>query len=550
MTIIDQEVFLLAWDGTNWGGPYPQKLTTFENPETFEQVVLGCLQTKLSQDDSFVVVGCDLIGGGDIWLRNFTVPAPENLLPEESSWETPQQISSSEIKLENPNFIGDSKGNFHLFWIQDDFSSPSGIYYSGWNGSSWTQPSLIIKTPAAEIIRNPSVAVSSNGILYLTWSGGTSGEIYFSQAIAEKAYNSFEWAKPQALPSKMNSSNFPRIIIHQSNLNILFAVTANEARGLYLLESPDLGNTWTEPVQVFDGILGEWGYVGESDLTIENHGSLHSIWTGYQLPEKQKNQGLFYSHAKDAKNSWLEPIKISDNEILWSRIISGNNSILHILWVEILDGEAILKHQFSQDSGISWSIPEKISRYDDTLRHLDVTADNGGNLYLIQHIENIAGETQLLQWEWNGEKWLQINDSILILEKNTIVNDLSVAVSKVGKLAFVISESVMEKEIQKTIHDFLFTNRAIEIQESSEQLPSITQATSESPNPEILPTTTTQPTLLPTQTYTPTASAVPIDKVKNEGQSPWIGGLIGVGIAGVLILLAISLRFLLSLRKG
>ena len=75
-------------------------------------------------------------------------------------------------------------------------------------------------------------------------------------------------------PSKINSS--PDLVVDgASRIVVAYAVSINEDRGIYVVQSTDNGDTWSLPRQVFDAVRAEWERVEQPKICLGTDGILH-----------------------------------------------------------------------------------------------------------------------------------------------------------------------------------------------------------------------------------------------------------------------------------
>ena len=102
------------------------------------------------------------------------------------TWSAPENLSNTPQSSSSPAIIADDYGNVHAFWSEDVSGSVrpilagSGdtIYYTRWEGQSWTKPVDILYAPDDPIADQMSVALDKQGYLHLVWTGLTN--IYYT----------------------------------------------------------------------------------------------------------------------------------------------------------------------------------------------------------------------------------------------------------------------------------------------------------------------------------------------------------------------------------
>ena len=537
MTTIQDQIYLLAWDGTQWSEPQAQRVVSgFEDPDTYAQVVFRCRQPDLTSDDNLLMVGCDEGEGGDIWFTSRPLGTVDDWFPPPQIWSSPTTLSSSSSEISSPVLVSDLEGSIHAFWIQTDEASSSGdetaIYYARWDGEGWSRPSAVLHSPigAAE---NPSAALDMNGRLLVVWNGNQSGEIYFSWADASRANNALEWAEPMALPSLSAAVISQDILVDGDRIFVVYAIPLNEHRGIYLTSSVDGGKSWTDPVQIYDGVAAGSEMVSEPRLARTRDGRLHVIWTRYSLPGGVGPLSLYYAVSEDGGITWSEADLVVESSVFWSEVAGTGERTLHRMWLEETSGRQVFQHQYSQDSGLTWIRPAGIATFGDILGQPGLTQDVAGNLHLQQIIESSDGKPEIQHWTWDGERWLVDEALPLTQEIDFEGGALGVSVSPAGDLGITFNGSRLDPIDELPVQELYFSNRTVEVSEplsAPAPLPSV---------PTEIPAPTIQPT--PRLTHIP-VEPIPAERPQS-GIIPLNNSFAGVIIASVLAIIAVVAVF-------
>ena len=295
-TIIQDQVNLLAWDQKRWSEPQVQhELSVIEDPETLSLVAFGCRQPQLI-DDGLAVVGCDQGDGGDIWFTSRELSGISDWYSSPSDWSDPEELVSSQNGINSPVLVAGSDELLHVLWSQavsvTGNEGSTSIYYMGWDGERWSQPLTVFQSSNGNA-GQPSAALDDDGRLLVVWSESQSGDILFSWANAARAGRAAEWAEPVPLPISQLTAVSPNILVDDSGtICVAYAVPINEGRGIYITQSKDGGETWSSPVQVFNGVSAGWQIVDQPQLTQTTDGNLHALWLHRALPGNNGTLGL------------------------------------------------------------------------------------------------------------------------------------------------------------------------------------------------------------------------------------------------------------------
>ena len=538
MTTVQDQIYLLAWDGMQWSDPQVQRsVSGFEDPDTYAQVVYRCHQPGLTGEDNLLMVGCDEGEGGDIWFTSRPLGTVDDWFPPPPIWSSPITISSSSSEITSPVLVSDLEGSIHAFWIQTDEASSSddetAIYYARWDGEGWSRPSAVLRSPVGGA-EHPAVGIDENGRLLVVWNGNQSGEIYFSWADASRANSPLEWAEPMTLPSLSAAGSPPEILIDGDRLFVVYAIPLNEHRGIYLTSSVDGGKSWTDPVQIYDGVAAGWEMVSEPRLARTRDGRLHVIWTRYSLPGGVGPLSLYYAVSEDGGITWSEADLVVESSVFWSEVAGTGERTLHRMWLDETSGRQVFQHQYSQDDGSTWIHPAGIATFGDILGQPGLTQDVAGNFHLQQIIESSDGKPEIQHWTWDGERWIVGETLPLSQDIDFEDSSLGITVSPEGNLGVIFSGTKVDPIDELSAQELYFSNRTVEVGEP---------LSDPSPLPAA-PTETPAPTLAPTPQPTQTTVIIPITAEQSQsGIIPLNNSFAGVIIASVLAIMVVVLVF-------
>ncbi len=555
MTNIQGQVYLVAWDGSQWSKLQPQReLMGFLDPDTFDQVIFGCRQAAQDTTNGhLVVVGCDTGRGGDIWFTQRSIGDISEWFPPPSAWTEPEVVTTTDTPITYSMMLSDSKGRMHAFWIQPQTTASTGtpstnvrdaIYYSRGENDQWTRPVAVLQSPSG-MTRQPAIAVDRNDNLYVVWSGGEGGEIYFSRATGARANSPSEWIEPLLLPSVRQAGISPDIQVDVDGaIHVVYAIPLNENRGIYVTESKDGGVSWSEPVQAFNAIQEGWEMVDKPHIAISGNSVINIVFENLSLPGGSGSKGLYANRSDDRGVTWSEVKTVTARSVAWNKLIRAPNGSLHRVWVEQSGFGTLFQHEVSKDFGASWEAPVSISTIDTSQGDPAITFDSAGQLYLIQVIEDTSQRLSLANWLWDGSRWTVQESLDLGNSTNLVVQGASAAVSPDGRLSVIFTAYSKDLTTDIPTYWIYTTERVLE-------LPSMLPTPMPEPVLELTETPVVENLVLPSPTPTMILPALPI---KSQGGSlatqsnTWFGLAIA-GVLGVLIVGAVFVVRLLKLRK-
>jgi hypothetical protein len=511
MTKIQDGIYLLVWNGSQWSNPeFQRTITGFIDPETREMVLFGCQHPILLPGGEMFVVGCDEDTGGDIWATSRSVSDTNSWFPPPSIWENLSRISESSSPISSPEIIADSKGNFHVIWLQEESSggltssdsTKTVLYYSEFDGSQWSRPVMILTSPTGDI-DEPSLAVDHQDRLMVVWREKQSKSIYFSWANSTRASNPTEWANPTALPAIQPLASSPYITVNASgNIYVVYAISINEDRGIYLTTSADAGQNWSNPERVVDGISSSWEMVDQPQVSITGDSRLHVIWKVSDIIGGYSPLGIYYASSADEGLSWSDATALVESPVYWTEMASNGDQTVHLAWQDRTSLGYSFKQQGSMDGGQTWS---RASTLEDLGSSIEPSSLSGGmgsqQAFLLLISQESVGRQVLKQWIWNGEKWF--DDVSLDLSNNPSVRILALnsAISSQGRLGVIYSQEMPSKAGEGHDYQLFFTDRRFMLEVES---PTPTLSESVQVTATVIPTkaTVAAPTL--TQVVTPT----------------------------------------------
>jgi hypothetical protein len=521
------EAYLLAWNGAEWSLPEGQgSLTSFVHPQTYRPLTMGCLQPVITSERDLAVLGCGAGPTSDIWLRKRAgIEASSGWsFAGASTWSTHTIAAQLVAEPQSPSLLSDGQ-RIHMMWSQTTTpaNAPgSSIHYSRWNGSTWTRPNAVLRSPSG-MASEPAMALDKvSERLLVVWQNGQSGELYFSQANTARANAAAEWSEAIALPKPEQAvASSPDIFVSSSgSYYVAYTVALNEARGVYLTQYQDQGESWSDPVKVFDASAANWDMVGPLSVAGGGQGALHLLWSQYSLPPNPQPLSLHYARSEDGGLTWSTAASFVNRPTSWSQLIVASN-ITHRFWQD-LDGNRAGWHQWSLDNGRNWAEPVRVSALGAVVQRLAATADAAGQIHLVQIQRNLEGQASLAYSVWQGEQWR--TDGDLRLQNDTLGNSTELLVAAIDglddqqdhQLAAIyvgITPSLVNELTQSEPRArFLFSQRSIEAP--------VLAMTPTSPATPPEPTAMPEPTaiLLAEATPTPTAVSFPLEIGEDDFQ--------------------------------
>ena len=542
-----QGVTLRTWNGTFWSEEQPQDvLTEFTNQETFRPVRLQCLQVEWLADWRLLVAGCSGSAPVDVWVTSRQLPPLEQWFQSGPVWSAvhvlatgstpPEQIGSVNLTAD------DVSGRFHAFW-----SVPGGtsIRYAQAQEGRWTGAVELLSSPAGATASHVATAYGTDDTIHAVWDS-TDGQVYYSRVNADSAGQPGAWSAPRALPAVQPNATLPAIARTPSGvLYVAYTIPINEGRGIYLTSSEDGGNTWRDPVEVFDGGAAGWRVIGPSHLAVTGDGEagtagrVHLFWS----PDPSSNvEGptLYYAQSDDGISFTTVPLVENVPAEALALLAEGERT-LHRFWLTRGEVNRVW-HTYSDDGGLTWADDVEFSNRIVTLAF---ATDSANSLHLLQ-----TDDSQIVHLQWDGVRWLTRDQ---VEWERAAPPRSAFAISPDGDL---MAAYVAPSTSGDGGHEIIVLGRQV----GAEGEGAAATETTPLPQPSVTPTTegtaaaaapdtTSTPEPTPTLAFNTTVSGDVPRMVSNiVVDAAGIGGLVGVALVG-LIFVVVAVRSFASRRS-
>jgi len=301
--------------------------------------------------------------------------------------------------------VADHWNRVHAFWvsrIEDRTSSSGSIYYTLWDGTSWTEPVDIFY--GAGYWDRPQVVIDSKGWLHLTWIGG--GQAWYSRAFARDAGSLQAWQTPRPVTDDSAAS----IAIVADPRGTLHAVYCSfgQAGQLAYTSSAD-GETWSSPVRLAE-VRGCW-----ARIAADGRERLHVVYAD----QEGAGSGIaaYYIASEDGGQTWSNLLELDRQDErftgeygpAWANVIAIGSDEVHVVWDGAPAGERW--HQWSRDGGKTWTGRQQIL---EGLRGLTqpnaLAADSAGRVHLLS-LGWPGGNTDRqgpFYTVWDGSTWAPV----------------------------------------------------------------------------------------------------------------------------------------------
>ncbi|HTP08958.1 MAG TPA: sialidase family protein, partial [Anaerolineae bacterium] len=233
-------VTVAVWNGDSWSEPRDVTFSFFDN-RTQLSTNLNCVNLSIAGTTAGII-GCD--ARSDVWGARNAIGLDQWLPSLKSVWSQPQVLTSESgsVPLEAlPSAAADSTGRVYAVWNQlTTDGSDSELVGSVWHDGRWSSASRITTaepavadttiTAAAHQARQPAIFAGNRDRVHLVWSGGLSGEIFYSWAYARDLGSGQRWNEATLLSPSSALGHWPDIVADPrgTNLYVIYTLPFNE----------------------------------------------------------------------------------------------------------------------------------------------------------------------------------------------------------------------------------------------------------------------------------------------------------------------------------
>ena len=338
--------------------------------------------------------------------------APAAVSGNEGVWSQPVNISRTARPSWLPRIATDVAGNVHVTWTEPHYPGTNGgsIYYAVWDGSSWSAP-VRLTPDYTEPALLSSMGIDSHGVIHVVFAGRwgqPDWRLYYTSAHAGQPWLPQSWSDPSITCLDLLGPYWNDMAIDsQDNLHVVTSGRLRDGNpgSVFYLRSSDGGQTWTEPLPLFDTSYS----VTHIRLAADAHDIIHLVWTDADVKTGDSGIRSFYMHSLDGGYTWSEPATVGYEGSNWLDVAVDRNNVIHLTWTGIdyrFWVYALAYHQWSSDGGASWSRPLPISGglveglFTAGQGWADMAFDSDGNLHVAA---THSGE--LYHNCWDGRSW-------------------------------------------------------------------------------------------------------------------------------------------------
>lgn len=285
--------------------------------------------------------------GGSTWSKAARVDAGSSPVHEFGRGHDAQIAASRDSTMAVWTSAGTGWGN----------SGPLAVAVSD-KGKPWRRHSNPADDDSTEGHSFVDLRADEDGAFHIVWldgrvGGGVQGLRYSRTADAGAS----GWRANGTLDAKTCECCWNTLLNHGKDIYALYR--GLNPRDMCLVSSSDGGNTWrqTGRVGAFDWNIDACPHTGGALAITSQGGELHAlVWTG-----RDDAPGVYHLASADAGETWTRPNRLGGETAKHADLTADENGNLAAVWDERDEHVSAIFGSLSNDDGLSWSAPRRLS---------------------------------------------------------------------------------------------------------------------------------------------------------------------------------------------
>lgn len=237
----------------------------------------------------------------------------------------------------------------HVVW-RDNRNGNFEIYYKRSTDAGLTWGTDTRLTNNTSVQWYPSM-FSSKSDVCLVWQDARdlNDEIYFKSS----SDGGLTWGADTRLTNNTSYAQYPSVAISTSNVHLAWFDDRDGNQEIYYKRSADGGASWGADTRLTNSVGNSWYPTLAVNGTV-----VHMVW----YDDRNGNDEIYYKRSTDGGLSWGADVRLTNNTFSSSQpSISVSGSMVHLVWVDWLDGNRELYYKNSTDGGLTWGATTRLT---------------------------------------------------------------------------------------------------------------------------------------------------------------------------------------------
>ena len=345
--LADSRVLYQKWDGEAWS----------------DSIELGAGRSPIiaTGDGNVYVLGDDAASSGQELVYSSSTDGSD-------SWSELESISIADVLPANAEHavLIDSAGRLHMAWSRFSGASHSDLFYSHWDGDSWSEPILI--SDGSQYANRPSLATTQAGGIHFVWLSNDGGR----NAIYHRYWDGAAWSTATRVnEGSRKVEHYTLGIDKEGHLHLAWYEFHGPANS-EVFHSWWNGDVWAKPINVSHD-----EEASEGPLLLINE-AVHLVWL---QPAGQEGT---IKHSQWDGSAWSEPESIIPPEFIVNIAdgVMASEEDIYLLWRAARETRDVQVYRYGRWDGATPVTPHNLGGIGQWA-HMGLVRDNRGNAYSI-----------------------------------------------------------------------------------------------------------------------------------------------------------------------